>query len=338
MKILLTGANGQLGRSLSLLKPKDVNLISPSRNELDLTDNKRCFEIVKNLRPDWIINAAAYTNVDKAEEEKEIAFKINAEAPKSFAQAIEIYGGKLMQISTDFVFGGYQNIPYLISQKTDPINTYGETKACGEIYIKNVLNKKNNFLILRTSWLMSDLGPNFALKIINLLRNKKELEVVNDQIGAPTTTYSLADIIWKIIFFSPKNRDKNAIPNVLHWSDSGIATWYDVAVLIEETSRKLRLIEKTNYIRPIQSSMFKSKAERPAYSVLDSSETHSLLDVPYVHWKESGMHVYTWKATESRPNFMSLDIYTCKDFDINLVIEFTKSHFQNNITHLTWRE
>ena len=87
--------------------------------------------------------------------------------------------------------------------------------------------------------------------------------------------------------FSPKNRDKNAIPNVLHWSDSGIATWYDVAVLIEETSRKLRLIEKTNYIRPIQSSMFKSKAERPAYSVLDSSETHSLLDVPYVHWKEN---------------------------------------------------
>ena len=142
MKILLTGANGQLGRSLSLLKPKDVNLISPSRNELDLTDNKRCFEIVKDLRPDWIINAAAYTNVDKAEEEKEIAFKINAEAPKSFAQAIEIYGGKLMQISTDFVFGGHQNIPYLISQKTDPINTYGETKACGEIYIKNVLNKK----------------------------------------------------------------------------------------------------------------------------------------------------------------------------------------------------
>jgi len=287
MKILLTGAKGQLGRTLGLMKPENVNLISLSRKELDLTDQKRCFEIVKDLRPDWIINAAAYTNVEKAEEEKEIAFKINAEAPKSFAQAIEICGGKLIQISTDFVFGGHQNVPYQITQKPDPINTYGETKAYGEIYIKDVLNKKNNFLILRTSWLMSDLGQNFAFKIINLLLNKKEIAVVNDQIGVPTTTYSLANIIWKIIYLSSKNQDANAIPNVLHWSDSGIATWYDVAVLIEETTRKLGLIEKTNYIKPIQNSMFESKTKRPTYSVLDSSKTHSLLDLPYIHWKEN---------------------------------------------------
>ena len=173
MKILLTGSSGQLGRRLISSKPKNINLITPSSKELDLRDVESCYKYVINLRPDWIINSAAFTAVDNAESQKEDAYKINALAPKSFAKALNYTGGKIIQISTDYVFNGKNNVPYLTSQKKDPISYYGKSKAAGEEAIEKELASNKNYYILRTSWLISEIGNNFILKMLDLFLKRQ---------------------------------------------------------------------------------------------------------------------------------------------------------------------
>lgn len=202
MKVLLTGSRGQLGQALVASKPanlsgKSFTFIPFSRKELDLTDSKACREAVEIYQPDWIINAAAYTSVDKAEEEMNLVQKVNVDAPAIFAKELSKYDGKILHLSTDFVFDGMQGKPYLPSDNVSPLSVYGRSKAESEKAVLNYLVEKA--FILRTSWVYGPVGNNFALKILHLHDAKDEIKVVVDQVGTPTSTYSLADACWRIL-------------------------------------------------------------------------------------------------------------------------------------------
>ncbi len=288
MKILLTGSSGQLGRRLISSKPKHVTLITPSSKELDLRDNDSCFEYVKNLRPDWIINSAAFTAVDNAESQKQDAYKINALAPKSLAKALKYTGGKIIQISTDYVFDGKNNVPYLTSQKKNPISFYGKSKADGEEAIEKELGYTKNYYILRTSWLISDIGNNFVLKMLNLFSKGKEISLVADQIGSPTSTSSLVEAVWQIIELdeSLRNNHKN-LNNIFHWTDRGITSWYELGLETLNISKKIGLINKEVNLIPIKTSQYRTEALRPLYSVLDCKLSKFLLNIEQKNWKET---------------------------------------------------
>ncbi len=284
MKVLLTGSSGQLGQTISNLKPQEVDLILLERKDLDLRDFEKCKSVVKEICPEWVINCGAYTNVDKAEIESEIAIQINGKAPKAFAEALRESGGNLLQISTDFVFNGKSKIPYKVNDKKDPICMYGISKAVGEKAIEEILEPLNQSIILRTSWVISPYSKNFLLTMLNLHKNKDIINVVSDQIGRPTSTFSLSKACWSIIM--RKRLSKN-FPKKMHFSNSGIASWFDLAFIIGEIAEELSLINKKALVKPIFTKDYPTPAQRPAYSVLDISETVENLAINPVHWKDA---------------------------------------------------
>ena len=290
MKVLITGVNGQLGLALLKCKPnficnKSFKIIKADRNLLNLSIIDRCKEIVKLYKPDWIINCGAYTNVEKAEIDTELAFNINAEAPKAFAESLKEYGGRLLQISTDYVFSGNQCMPYKTNEKRDPLNIYGKSKLQGEKAVEDLLGKEMLCHIVRTSWLISPFGKNFALKILDLHSKHEKIRIISDQIGSPTSSYSLACACWRLIEKKSANNKELEIPTKLHWTDSGVASWYDLAFEIGEISSEIGLIKRKANIIPIKSNEFKTMATRPYYSVLDCDQTIKALDMEPRHWK-----------------------------------------------------
>ena len=291
MKVLLTGASGQLGQAIIKSKPSFVELIATSRRELDLADDEACRRAVRQHQPDWVINSGAYTAVDKAEDEKELAMSINTIAPKMFAEELSQTGGKLLQLSTDFVFDGEQNFPYKTDQKKKPLGVYGATKAAGEDAIYDVLGNSNQALIIRTSWLIGSVGKNFMKTMIRLHRSQEEIRVVSDQIGCPTSTLTLAKACWRAI-----EKQKDIEPNVLspqlhHWSDEGSASWYEFAKVIGELGCRIGLIETPAKVIPISSKEYPTRAKRPKYSILDCTSTRQFLNLEAIHWKESILNV-----------------------------------------------
>ena len=288
MKILLIGASGKLGRTIQNESKffnftKSVDFLCPSRDELDLLNEESINEIIRKNKPDWIINAGAYTQVEKAELNEDLVLKINVESTEKIALMLKKTGGKLIQISTDFVFDGEKNSPYLESYPTNPINVYGKSKALCEKAIEEILSPSNQGIIVRTSWLIGPTGNNFAKKIIRLLQEKDSINVVEDQIGRPTTTNSLAKTCFKIIEKSILGKD---IPLILHSCNSGIASWYDVAVAIKEICSDMNLINKDTIINPISSENYPTIAKRPKYSVLDIKNTSNVLDLKFEHWRK----------------------------------------------------
>jgi dTDP-4-dehydrorhamnose reductase len=287
MKILLTGASGQLGQAIINAKPSFVKLITPSRRDLDLADNEACLRAVRQHKPDWVINSGAYTAVDKAEVEKDLAMRINAITPKMFAQELSKTGGNLLQISTDFVFDGKQNFPYKTDQKKNPLGVYGATKSAGEDAIYEVLGNSNQALIIRTSWLLGPVGKNFMKTMISLHRSQEEIRVVSDQTGCPTSTLTLAKACWRAI---EKHKDielKILAPKIFHWTDSGSASWYEVAKVIGELGHRIGLIERPAKVIPISSMEYPTLAKRPKYSILDCTNTRQFLNLQSTHWKET---------------------------------------------------
>ncbi len=283
MKVLITGGKGQVGRALIEYIPSKYKIWAPTRSEFNLSDQKKCINYIKELSPDWIINCAAYTSVDEAEKEKDLAFEINANGPRYMAEALLETGGKIIQISSDFVFDGYKNLPYKTNDPTSPLSQYGLSKALGEKNVMNILKDTNQYLILRTSWVMSPYRNNFALTMLKLHQNKESIKVVCDQIGSPTSAHSLASACWEIIKFAGNNN----LPSILHWTDSGIASWYDIAVAIGEISQELGLIKIPAQVYPISTKEYKTLATRPSYSVLDTSQTIALLNKKPIHWRKS---------------------------------------------------
>ena len=286
MRVLLLGSLGQLGISISVKKPKEIELIALSKAEMDITNQDLCESKIALYKPDWIINAAAYTNVDMAEKNKDLAYKVNQNGPELISKLVAKYGGKLLHISTDFVFNGKSNNPYKPYDNAAPISVYGLSKLYGEKNILNILKENNRAIILRTSWLMGPYGKNFAKTILKLHSEKGTIKVVNDQVGCPTSTISLANICWEIIL---KNKINNNLlfPRIMHWRDEGITNWYEIAKEIGIIGLKLNKISKIAKIEPIKSKEYITLAKRPLYSVLDITETKKLLQVNPLNWRQS---------------------------------------------------
>ena len=289
MKVLITGSQGQLGKELLKNIPNDIEVIPTDRETFNLLDLDNCREFIFNNKPDWIINAAAYTAVDLAEDEKEKAMLINSEAPTEIAKALKKTGGKLLHISTDFVFDGKSNIPYKVDVEPNPINIYGKSKLLGENGIKNVLQENKQYIILRTSWVMGSEGNNFAKTMVKLLKIKDKISVVYDQIGCMTSSKYLSIICWLII---KKDITKN-INNqkIFHWTDAGVSSWFDIATAIGELSFKLNLLKKPAKVVPILSENFPTKAKRPNFSLLDCSTTKDVLNIENNYWRFSLLEI-----------------------------------------------
>ena len=284
MKILLTGTGGQLGQALRESKPDAVELIATTRQELDLSDTEACRLAVQKYQPDWVLNAGAYTAVDRAESEPALAHAINAGAPEAFAEELDRQGGRLLQVSTDFVFDGQQGSPYQVDQPTTPLAVYGQSKAAGEQAIQRIFGRKNpQGVILRTSWVVGPVGRNFALTMLRLHNEREQLGVVADQVGCPSSTLNLAAACWKTMLIG----SELTLPPILHWSDAGAASWYDVAVAIGELGHSLGLVDAPAKVNPITTADYPTPASRPNYSLLDCTTTRAALQLDGQHWQEA---------------------------------------------------
>jgi dTDP-4-dehydrorhamnose reductase len=287
MKVLLTGAAGQLGQALMASRPKGVELIACTRAELDLANPVACRAAVASQRPDWVLNAGAYTAVDKAEREPELAQAVNAGAPAAFAEALAETGGRLLQVSTDFVFNGSQGSPYRPDQPVDPLGVYGATKAAAERAALALPGGR----VLRTSWVYGPVGKNFCLTMLRLHALKaaagEPLGVVADQVGCPSATYTLAAACWRAIGAGIKLSDAEPEeqPQILHWSDAGAASWYDFAVAIGELGVAAGLIGQAAVVRPLSTAEYPTPAQRPSYSLLDCTASRAALGLEPVHWR-----------------------------------------------------
>ncbi|WP_413683882.1 dTDP-4-dehydrorhamnose reductase [Prochlorococcus sp. MIT 1011] len=285
MRILLTGSSGQLGKAIISRKPNNVDLIEINREKLDLENEQQCEEIILRYRPDLLINCAAYTDVDKAEKEPKLAKSINSVAPKILSESLLKIGGKLIQISTDYVFNGQTNIAYDENSLRNPVNIYGSTKVGAEEAIQKIFNDSGDATIIRTSWLIGSYGNNFVDTMLELNEIKDEIRVVSDQIGSPTSIFSLSNVCWKIVDKFLINNSGAKLPSILHWSDAGIASWYDLAISIADIALELGLIKKKARILPIYTNEYPRAAKRPPYSLLDSSKARKLLNISSTHWR-----------------------------------------------------
>ena len=283
MKILIIGSTGQLGQTLTKTKPIDTEIIQCGRNELDLSVPKNINNYILGINPDCIINSAAYTNVDQAEKETDLAFKVNAESPNLIASVATEINAKLIHISTDFVFDGENNTSYKTDEKTNPLGAYGKSKAKGELLVMKYKNTK----VIRTSWLYGNFGRNFCITMLRLHKEKSlsndPLFVVADQIGVPTSTYSLAKVCWKLLSTSI---DFKNIPPLLHWCDAGVCSWYDFAIAIGEIGFENGLIEKIAKVIPIKSNEYQTLAKRPHFSLLNCDETMKYLNIEQPYWRD----------------------------------------------------
>lgn len=277
MNILVTGSNGQLGRSIrkEAENSKD-HYIYTDVQELDITDPEAVQRFVNENDIDIIVNCAAYTNVDAAEDHEDLALKINGDAPGILAKAIKGKGGSLIHISTDYVFGGSgKNIPLTENQAPSPTGAYGRTKLKGE---DEIGKSGASYIILRTAWLYSDYGNNFVEKILSLLENRDSIKVVFDQCGTPTYASDLAKAIVDII----SERRIKGNEGIYHFSNEGVCSWYDFANAVS----KLKNL-KNKEILPCHSSEFPSKVERPPYSVLDKTKYKETFGKKVPHWYDS---------------------------------------------------
>jgi len=281
MKVLLTGSNGQLGKALVSNKPQNIDIIKTTRKEFDLSNKKNCIDFIKNHNPDWVINAAAFTDVEKAEIEKDISYKINANGPKYISEALLETGGRLLHISTDYVFSGKATSPYKTDAERSPISFYGFSKANAEKEIENLLFKSDQAVILRTSWLISSYGKNFLTKMLELQSKLSYLNVISDQIGCITNTNSLANICWLTLTKNSK------LPKILHWSERGQTNWFEIAIEINKIAFELGIIKNKPTIFPIKSEEYKTIAQRPKFSLLDISQTESFFKIKSNNWKDS---------------------------------------------------
>lgn len=288
MRVVLTGATGQLGHALQRQIPSNVDLIPVDRHALDLADHRSCEDLVDDLRPDWILNAGAYTAVDRAESEPDLARAVNAGAPAAFADALARTGGRILQISTDFVFGGDQGCPYKPDQAVHPLGVYGATKAAGEKAVLDRLSAARGAHVLRTGWLYGPVGRNFCRTMLRLHQQHAEtgapIRVVADQVGCPTSTKGLAKACWSVI---DRVVSDDTVPPILHWSDCGVASWYDFASAIGELAASSGLIDRVASVEAIPTSAYPTPAQRPNYSLLDCTQTRSTLGLHPLSWRES---------------------------------------------------
>ena len=274
MNILITGCNGQLGNEMQLLEQQHLahTYFNTDVAELDITDMDAVEQFVNTHQIDGIVNCAAYTAVDKAEDNEALCQKLNAEAPAFLAHAIGQRGGWMIQISTDYVFDGTNHTPYTEDEDTCPNSVYGKTKLVGEL---NVQAHCEQSMIIRTAWLYSTFGNNFVKTMIRLGRERQELGVIFDQIGTPTYARDLAVAIFAAI-------ENGITPGIYHFSNEGVISWYDFTKAIHRLAGIT-----TCKVRPLHTSEYPTPAKRPHYSVLDKTKIKQTLGIEVPYWEDS---------------------------------------------------
>lgn len=274
MNILITGCSGQLGNEMQQLEAlhPEHNYWNTDRDELDITDETAITQFVADHNIDGIVNCAAYTAVDKAEENEQLCTLLNTTAPAYLAKAVGERGGWMVQISTDYVFDGTNHMPYVEADDTCPNSVYGRTKLAGEF---NVLKFCPNSMVIRTAWLYSTFGNNFVKTMIRLGRERDNLGVVFDQIGTPTYARDLAQAIMTAI-------SQGITPGIYHFSNEGVTSWYDFTKAIHRLAGIT-----TCQVRPLHTAEFPSAAARPHYSVLDKSKIKETYKIEIPYWEDS---------------------------------------------------
>ena len=274
MNILITGCNGQLGNEIQLLEKEHANyqFFNTDINELDICDQAAVDKFVNDHEIDGIVNCAAYTAVDRAENDKQQCTTLNTVAPAYLANAVEQRGGWMIHISTDYVFNGKHYLPYKEDDTPSPDSVYGSTKLAAELGVSKLCHRA---MIIRTAWLYSTFGHNFVKTMLRLGKEKRELGVVADQIGSPTYARDLARAIMAII-------EKGVQPGVYHFSNEGVISWYDFAKAIH----RLAGIHDCK-VRPLHTEEYPTPAHRPPYSVLDKTKIKQTFGIEIPYWEES---------------------------------------------------
>jgi dTDP-4-dehydrorhamnose reductase len=275
VKVLIAGAAGQVGRAVVDSSPTPIEVVKCSHQGLDVADERAVLSCIRLHAPDVIVNAAAHTAVDRAESEPELARRINSDGPRYLALAAREVGARLVHISTDFVFDGASSTPYPPEAPTNPLNVYGVTKRAGEQAVLEVLPERS--VVLRTSWVYSAEGSNFVRTMLRLMGANAAVRIVADQVGTPTAARSVAQAIWKIM-------ERPSLTGIHHWSDAGVASWYDFAVAIADIAEPLGLLPSTITVTPISTEEYPTVARRPRYSVLDKRSL-AVLGIAPVHWR-----------------------------------------------------
>lgn len=280
--IWLIGAKGMLASEINTLLTQNSIQWIGTDIEVDITDKNALEEFYEeafqNKKCEWIINCAAYTAVDKAEDNSSMAQKLNADSLINIAELAKRVGAKLIHFSTDYVFAGNSTVPYIEADKTDPQSIYGKTKLEGEL---NIINNLHEHYIIRTAWLYGKAGPNFVSTMLRLMNEKDEIKVVNDQIGTPTYAVDLAKAVIKIITSDNKKY------GIYHYSNEGTISWYDFACEIYKQGKELDLIKNDCRVLPCDSSQFHQKAKRPSFSLLNKEKIKQTFDLLIPDWKES---------------------------------------------------
>lgn len=273
MKVLIAGSGGQLGRALVANAPQGSRIVAPPRADFDILSDAMVAEVVSAVSPDVIVNAAAYTAVDRAETDAATAQAVNATAAGRLAKAACDAGARFVHVSTDFIFDGSRATPYPADATPAPLGVYGRTKLEGERLVRAAHGEA---IILRTAWVYAAAGNNFVNTMLRLMADRQEIGVVADQIGTPTHADGLARAIWALVAAGSSG--------VFHWTDAGVASWYDFAVAIQEEAMAIGLLSRPTRVLPIRTIDYPTPARRPAYSVLDKSATWAITG-PALHWR-----------------------------------------------------
>jgi dTDP-4-dehydrorhamnose reductase len=278
VSVLIFGAGGQLGRALLAHNRSGVRVVAVDRTMCDLEDARSIERCVAEHTPSIVINAAAYTMVDKAESDAAAAYRVNDVAVGVLAAACAAHKARFLHVSTDFVFDGSQGRPYRPHDVARPLNVYGASKLAGETRVQAIDGL--DWRIIRTAWVYAATGRNFVLTMLRLFRERDRVQVVADQIGTPTSASSLADCVWRAA-------QDNGEPAILHFTDAGVASWYDFAVAIYEEARSLGAVTRDVEIVPIATEQYPTPAQRPPFSVLDKTSTWARLGIVPAHWRMS---------------------------------------------------
>lgn len=275
-RILLAGANGQVGWEFQRKAPADCSIIACGRAELDITDRGQVFDVVKDASPDWVVNAAAFTAVDEAENQEAKAFAANADGAENLALAAQDSGARLLHISTDFVFDGQRGKPHEPQDAARPLSVYGKSKLEGE---RRILATLSDALIIRTGWVYSAHGHNFVKTMIRAMNERDRVSVVEDQVGTPTWAAELVDVMCRAM--------DRELSGIHHWSDAGVASWYDFAAAIYEYALAQGLVQPGVDITPIPTSTYSAPAPRPANSILNKESLRHAVSYDGQHWRTS---------------------------------------------------
>jgi dTDP-4-dehydrorhamnose reductase len=278
MKVVVTGSNGQLAGELRKSIPGGWMVTFLPAAGVDLRDGKAVARALEKAGPQLLINAAAYTAVDKAESEQQLAFAVNSDGVAHLVAAADRLGTRVIHLSTDFVFDGRKSSPYLPDDLPGPLSVYGASKLAGERHV--LADAAKTHVVIRTSWLYAARGGNFVGTMLRLMRERDEIGVVADQIGSPTWAGGLAEAIWRI-------GARPEISGIHHWTDAGVASWYDFAVAIQEEALATGLLARKAEIIPMRTEQYPTPARRPPYSVLDKTRTWAELAFRPPHWRSS---------------------------------------------------